>query len=348
MDKDSFRSIQSVGRNQLINELLEDGPEPEHPLVKGPGDDAAVISRGTGKDGETDILELLSSETYMEGVDFDLTYTPLHHLGYKVASAAVSDIYAMNGTPDLLLVNLAVPNKLSVDMLREIYRGIHAAGQDYGTQVAGGDLGASHRLLNLSVTAAGTVPAERVRYRSGASEDEAICVSGDLGGAIAGLRILMREKEFWQEQGEQQAFQPDLEEYEYVVGRQLVPAARRDVLEALGKAGLLPGALTDVSQGLVASLRQVAEASGLGCYVYQAALPVALDTRAVADEMKEEADKYALFGGEDYEMLFTLPEGEVEMLAEHFEDFVVVGKITADPGVTMQTAEGETVRLEEE
>lgn len=341
MDNDSFRTIQSLGRSELIGELAEGEKVSREELLCGIGDDAAVVRRGEGRVG------LLSSETFMEGVDFDLTYTPLHHLGYKLVTAAVSDIFAMNGHPEFLLVNLAVPNKLSVDMLTEVYRGIYAAGEDYGTQVAGGDLGASHQLLNVSVTAAGSAEESRVTYRRGAAEDEAICLSGDLGGAIAGLRILMREKEFWEEQGGQQSFQPDLEEYEYVVRRQLVPLARQDLVRSMEELDLMPGAMMDVSQGLVSSLQQLEEASGLGSYIYQAALPVALDTRRVADEMKEEADKYALYGGEDYEMLFTLPEERVEKLGEHFNDFVVIGKITAEPGVTMQTGEGDVVQFGE-
>lgn len=341
MENDSFRTIQSLGRGELIRELEEGEKVDREELLRGIGDDAAVVEREEGH------LELLSSETFMEGVDFDLTYVPLHHLGYKLVTAAVSDIYAMNGRPELLLVNLAVPNKLSVDMLKEVYRGIHAAGSDYGAQVAGGDLGASHRLLNVSVTAAGSVESGRICYREGASEGDAICVSGDLGGAIAGLRILMREKEFWEEQGEQQAFQPELEEYEYVVQRQLVPVARRDLVESFEEEGMVPGSMMDVSQGLVSSLRQLGEASGRGSHIYQAALPIALDTRRVADEMKEEADKYALYGGEDYELLFTLSEEETERLGETFNDFVVVGRITDEPGVKMQTAEGDLVQFDE-
>lgn len=338
MTEDSFRTILSVGRAELIDELNEDAQVTRKEVVKGIGDDAAVVRRG----GER--MELLSSESFMEGVDFDLTYTPLHHLGYKVVTAAVSDIYAMNGSPDLVLLNLAVPNKLSVEMLREIYRGVHAACADYTVQLAGGDLAASHQLLSISVTATGTVEEDRITWRKGAAPDDAVCLSGDLGGAIAGLRILMREKEFWEEH-QQDAFQPDLGDYEYPVRRQLVPVARHDLTALFEEHEIVPSSMIDVSQGLVSSLKDLGRASGLGSYIYQATLPVALETRQVADEMKEDVDKYALYGGEDYELLFTLPEADVERLEEVFNDFVIIGKIVEEPSVKMQNAEGDVIEF---
>lgn len=341
MDKDSFRTIESLGREALIGELAEGAPELQDPLLKGIGDDAAVLQQQEDKFG------LLTSETFMEGVDFDLTYTPLHHLGYKVVSAAVSDIYAMNGTPEIVLVNLAVPNKLSVDMLKEIYRGLYAAGNDYRVQVAGGDLTASHRILSVSITCYGVVEHDKLIEREGAGEQDAICVTGDLGGAIAGLRILMREKELW-EQEENDTFQPDLEGYEYVVKRQLVPVARKDFIDTINHREIYPTSMIDVSQGLVSDLSQLMNASQKGAFIYQAAIPIALETRKVADEMREDVDRYALYGGEDLELLFTLPEEDVETLAEHANDFAVIGRVThQDQGVKMQTAEGDVVEFGE-
>src|SRR5699024_10069739 len=176
MDKESFKTIESLGRSELINELMEHNATSSDVVIRGYGDDSAVLSGGEEH-------QLLSSESFMEGVDFDLTYVPLHHLGYKMATAAVSDIYAMNGAPRAVLVNLSVPNKMSVDMLKEIYRGIGAAGKDYEFQIAGGDLAASHRTLGVSISCYGSVSGEKVVYRSGAREGDAICVTGDLGGA---------------------------------------------------------------------------------------------------------------------------------------------------------------------
>ncbi len=321
---------------------MEDSKVSRERVRRGVGDDAAVLSPGDGR------LTLWTSETFMEGVDFDLVYTPLHHLGYKLAVTVISDIYAMNGKPETLLVNLALPNKLSVDMVKEIYRGIHACGEEHNFQVVGGDLTASHRILAVSISCQGSVSEERITYRKGAAEGDAICVTGDLGGAIAGLRVLMREKKHWEET-EQQQFQPDLDEYEYVVSRQLVPVARKDFIEALEEQSVIPSSMIDVSQGLVSELGHLTEESATGALIYQAALPIALETRRVADEMKEDVDKYGLYGGEDLEMLFTLSEEQVEDFAGEFSDITVIGKISSDfEGPVMQTGEGEMVQFREE
>lgn len=342
MDKSEFRSIQSIGRFELIKELTQESTVSHEHVKKGVGDDAAVISAAN------DECTLLTSETFMEGVDFDLTYMPLHHLGYKVLSSTVSDIYAMNGYPDVALVNLAVPNKLSVDMLKQIYKGIYAAGEDYNIQIVGGDLTAAHQTLSISISCTGSVKNDKITYRSGAKQDDAICITGDLGGAIAGLRVLMREKEYWKEMEGEEAFQPELEGYEYVVKRQLLPSARFDLVDLLYKHEIQPHAMIDITQGLVSELKQLTESSGYGAHIYQAALPIALDTRSVADEMKEDVDKYALYGGEDLELLFTIPENMMNKHSELFEDVTVIGKITGrNEGVRMQTAEGDMVQFEE-
>lgn len=335
MDKESFRTIASLGRDELIKELMEHNTVTLDRVVQGCGDDSTVLENKEG-------YQLLSSESFMEGVDYDLTYVPLHHLGYKIATAAVSDIYAMNGMPRVVLVNLSVPNKISVDMLKEVYRGIGTAGKDYAFQIAGGDLTASHQTLGINISCYGEVSRNKVIYRKGARAGDAICVTGDLGGATAGLRILMREKKFWEEQNQQQAFQPDLSDYEYVVRRQLVPVARKDFIEQLADLNLSPSSMIDLTQGLVSELKHIAGASDVGAYFYQAALPISLDTRSVADEMKEDVDKYALYGGEDFELMFTLPEQKVEKLADEFSDFTVIGKITGpSEGIRMQKAEGD-------
>lgn len=334
MDNQNFRTIQSIGRNELIDELMEHSVTEHSSVVKGYGDDAAVLK-------SDEKFNLLSSESFMEGVDFDLTYVPLHHLGYKVATAAVSDIYAMNGEPEVVLVNVAVPNKISVDMLKEIYRGLGAASKDYGFQIVGGDLTASHQILGISISCYGSASKQKITYRKGAAVDDAICITGDLGGSIAGLRILMREKKFWEEQDSQEAFEPDLNDYEYVVKRQLVPLARKDLIRNLSALKIVPSSMIDVTQGLVSELKHLTKASEVGAYIYQATLPIALDTRQVADEMQEDVDKYALYGGEDFELLFTLPEKEVEKVADELEDFVIIGKITEKgEGIRMQQAEG--------
>lgn len=335
MENKSFQTIESLGREELIDELMEHSGVPREAVVRGYGDDCAVLK--SGKE-----YRLLSSESFMEGVDFDLTYVPLHHLGYKVATAAVSDIYAMNGHPEVILVNLSVPNKMSVDMLKEVYRGMGAAGVDYEFQIAGGDLTASHQTLGISICCYGRVPKQKVVYRKGARAGDALCVTGDLGGAAAGLRILLREKKFWEEQEQQQAFQPDLADYEYVVRRQLVPVARKDFIELLADLNITPTSMIDLTQGLLSDLKHLAGASEAGAYFYQAAIPISPDTRRVADEMKEDVDKYALYGGEDFELMFTMTEKQVDKLRDEFSDFSVIGKVTGyKEGIRMQRAEGD-------
>ncbi|HLR31772.1 MAG TPA: thiamine-phosphate kinase [Fodinibius sp.] len=337
MGKESFRTVQSLGREALIGELMEHNIVEKESVIYGTGDDACVLGSESDEN-----YRLLTTESFMEGVDFDLSYVPLHHLGYKIATAAVSDIYAMNGRPEVVLVNLAVPNKLSVDMLKEIYRGLGTAGKEYNFQITGGDLTASHQVLGISISCYGSVGSEQVIYRKGARPGDAICITGDLGAAAAGLRILMREKKYWEEQEDQQPFQPDLQDYEYVVKRQLVPTARKDLVNQLEGSSIRPNAMIDLTQGLVSELKHLAGASEVGIYFYEAALPIGLDTRGVADEMKEDVDKYALYGGEDYELMFTLPEEETEALTDLYSDFTVIGKVTSEEeGIAMQRAEGD-------
>lgn len=342
MQESNFRTIQSLGRNALIKELTEGSTINKQEVVQGVGDDTAVIN---GSEGSS---ILLTSETFMEGVDFDLTYTPLHHLGYKILSATVSDIYAMNGHPETALINLAVPNKLSVDMLKQIYKGIYAAGEDYDVQIVGGDLTASHQTLSIGISCTGKADSNCITYRKGAKVGDAICVSGDLGSALAGLRILMREKQFWQD-NEQTNFQPELEEYEYVVQRQLLSKARKDIIELLDEINVKPSSMIDITQGLASEIKQIADASNVGMQLYQAALPIALETRSVANEMKEDVDKYALYGGEDLELLFTLPEKIMKKYAEQLKGITVIGKVVSpEEGIKMQTAEGDLVHFEED
>ena len=335
--EDQFKTIQSLGRKGLISQLSKYQGTVNANVLKSIGDDAAVVSVG---DSTT---KLISVDTFIEGVDFDLVYTPFQHLGYKIVSTSVSDIYAMNGRPTALLVSLALPNRLSVQMIDDLYVGIDAACKKNGTQLVGGDLTANHNHLVISVTVYGEAEKEKICYRSEAKLNDAICVTGDVGGALAGLRVLMREKKYWEEMGSD-TNQPDLKGYEYVVRRQLMPEARLDFIQALNDYNIKPTAMIDITKGIANEVTELCEASGLGGQLFQAALPVALETRRVADEMEEDVDKYALFGGEDLELLFTLPEKDVEKFAKNFNDFVVIGRMIAkEAGMFIQTAEGDTV-----
>ncbi len=338
---DSFQTIQSIGSKALLDKITGYDAFKHPNVVQSIGDDAAVIKEDSGS------LTLLSSDTYVEGVDFDLTYTPFNHLGYKIMSAGISDIYAMNGIPEVVLVNVAIPNRISVQMVEDLYGGLYSAGQKHEVEIAGGDLKANHANLVISISVYGRVDKKHITYRSGAKKGDAICVTGDVGGALAGLRILMREKKFWEEHGDE-SIQPELGDYQFVVKRQLVPEARKDLIETLREHNIIPTSMIDVTKGLVSEVNSVAEASDLGAHIYQAALPIAIETRQVADEMQEDVDRYALFGGEDLELMFTLSEKEVEKFVNHFNDFVVIGRmIPKEEGMKMQTAEGDIVSFDD-
>jgi len=340
MDTNDFQQIKDLGFSSLIEKFKNYTGEKREEIEQGIGDDASLYKEKEGN------LTAASSELFLEGIHFDVTYTPLHHLGYKLVTAAVSDVYAMNSKPVQILVSLAIPNKYSVQMIEQLYKGIDRACTDYQIQLSGGDTTASHQVLAISVTVLGTSPKENIILRSGAHHEDVICVTGDLGSAIAGLRILMREKKEWQQQ-ESEQFQPELEPYEFVVQRQLVPKARNDFADVLSKRDVRPSSLIDVTQGLIADLKEIAKSSGLGAEIYSPAVPIALETRNVADEMKEDVDKYAFYGGEDYEMLFTLREPEVEKLKADFEDFSVIGKMSNEYNeLRINTGEDRTIQFD--
>lgn len=340
MESNDFQQIKDLGFSSLIEKFTNYTGEQREEIKQGIGDDTSLYREQSGN------VTAASSEIFLEGIHFDITYTPLHHLGYKLITAAVSDVYAMNSEPIQVLVSLAVPNKYSVQMIEQLYKGIDQACSDYNVQLTGGDTTASHQILAVSVSVLGSSKEENVILRSGAHHDDVICVTGDLGSAIAGLRILMREKKEWQEQ-ESEQFQPELEPYEYVVQRQLVPQARHDFAKVLSNWNDKPSSLIDVTQGLIADLKEIAKNSGLGAEIYSPAVPIALETRNVADEMKEDVDKYAFYGGEDYEMLFTLKESQVEKLKAEFEDFSVIGKMSNEFNeLKINTGEDRTIQFD--
>lgn len=340
MESKDFQQIKELGFSSLIDKFKNYSGKQREEILKGIGDDASLFSETAGN------VTSASSEIFLEGVHFDVTYTPLHHLGYKIVTSAVSDIYAMNSRPLQLLIDLAIPNKYSVQMIEQIYKGIDKACSDYNIQLTGGDTTASHQILAISATALGTARKEKLIYRNGAKDGDVICITGDLGAAIAGLRILMREKKEWKDQDGEQ-FQPNLQPYEYVVQRQLVPVARYDFIEALARSDDKPSSMIDVTQGLIADLKEIAKQSDLGAEIFSPAVPISLETREVADEMKEDVDKYAFYGGEDYEILFTLKEPQVEKLKAEFDDFSVIGKLTNDFNqIRINTGEDRTIEFD--
>lgn len=341
MATEDFQQIKDLGFSSLIKKFKSYTGEQRKEIVKGIGDDASLYKEQQGN------VTATSAEIFLEGIHFDITYTPLHHLGYKLITAAVSDIYAMNSEPVQVLVSLAVPNKYSVQMIEQLYKGLDRACKDYGVQLTGGDITASHQMLAVSVTVSGSSKRDDIIYRNSAKPDDVICVTGDLGSAIAGLRILMREKKEWQSQENGDQFQPELEHYEYVVQRQLVPVARKDFIKKLSEWDDKPSSMIDVTQGLIADLKEIAKQSNLGAEIYSPAVPISLETRNIADEMKEDVDKYAFYGGEDYEMLFTLKEPQVEKLKAEFDDFSVIGKMSNEFNeLRINTGEDRTIQFD--
>lgn len=340
MANEEFQSIQDYGLPLFKNDIAGFTGVERDEVSTGLGDDSSVLETKGGQSVTT------STEIFLEGVHFDLTYTPFHHLGYKLVTAAVSDIYAMNIEPVHLHMDVAAPNRYSVQMLKDLYKGVDAACKDYNIQLAGTDVTASHQILVLSATATGLGNKEKVVRQSGAKQDHIICVTGDLGAAIAGLRILLREKSAWKEGG-QNHFQPDLGDYEYVVQRQLVPKARKDLLKGFQKSGITPSSLTDVTRGVVNDLQQIGKQSEMGIEIYSPAIPISYEVRNVADEMQEDVDKYAFYGGEDYEMAFTISEEEVEKLKADFDDFSVIGKmVEKEKQFIINTGEGRTIKFD--
>jgi thiamine-monophosphate kinase len=315
--------LSALGEFGLIDHLTAGLKTFHSSTLKGVGDDAAVIDHG-------DYVTLVSKDLLVEGVHFDLTYTPLRHLGYKAAVVNISDIVAMNGTATQMLVGISVSNRFSVEALDELYAGIRLACEKYKIDLVGGDTTSSVSGLFLSVTVLGRAKKEDVVYRNTAREHDLICVSGDLGGAYIGLLLLEREKQVYKANPE---MQPELEGNDYVLERQLKPEARADVLLKLKEAGVKPTAMIDISDGLASEILHIAKDSGLGCRIYENKIPIDVVTADVATEFKMDPTTAAMNGGEDYELLFTIDVNDFE-------------KVKAIPGIhiighMLEKAEGE-------
>ncbi len=341
MDKEQFQTIHEIGFTALQKKLSHYKGQNREEIHLTAGESASVLNYRPKTEGRI----LSASALYLEGVHFDLVYTPLQYLGHKLLTATLSRIYAMNGFPVLSHVDFAVPNKLSVSMIESICSGFDKTARDTGSGLSIGDITASHQFLGVGVHSSGKVSDAQMVKRDGCKTGDQICVSGDLGAAMAGLRILLREKKSWQESGENK-FKPDLQEYEYVVQRQLMPEARADFIERLRESSVKPTSMIELSRGLLNEVQLLMEASQTGCEIYTPSVPISLETRKVADEMKEDVDKYAFYGGEDYEMLFTLRPEQVEKLKADFEDFTVIGEVRDKAhGIKLHTGEGKAVDI---
>lgn len=298
--------ISSLGEFGLIDRLTKDMPPKQSSTHVAVGDDAAVLDYP-----DTEVL--ITTDMLLENVHFDLTYVPLKHLGYKSAVVNFSDIYAMGGTPRQITVSLGISKRFTVEHIEELYSGIRLACEIYGVDIVGGDTCSSHQGLVISVTCIGDAPRGTAIRRSGAKPNDIICVSGDLGAAYMGLQVLEREKVA---SAGQKDFQPDFAGKEYIIERQLKPEARRDVIENLAKAGIKPTAMMDVSDGLSSELLHICKQSGVGCRVYEDRIPIDYQTALMAEELNMNLVTAALNGGEDYELLFTVPLGMHDKLAE--------------------------------
>ena len=298
MEKKRRTEIAELGEFGLID-LLTSGFEPTNDsTLRAAGDDAAVILPPAGE------AVLCSTDLLTEGVDFDLTYFPLKHLGYKAVTVAGSDILAMNARPSQLMVSLGVSAKMSVEALQELYEGIAFACREQGIDLVGGDTKASVTGLVLSLTAAGHAPKERIVSRGGAQQNDLICISGNLGAAYMGLRLLEREKRVL---ADVENPEPKFGGYEYLLEKYLKPRLRRDIVDALAEEGIVPTSMIDLSDGLASDLLQICKASKCGARIYLDRIPIAKQTYALAEELHADPVVAALNGGEDHELLFTVP-----------------------------------------
>lgn len=304
--------IAELGEFGLIRHLTEDIQTRNAETLRGVGDDCAVMQF------EPSRRVLVTTDMLMEGIHFDLQYTPLRHLGYKSAMVNLSDIYAMNGRPRQMTVSLALSKRFTVDDLEQFYAGLRDACERCSCDIVGGDTTTSLTGLAISITCIGDVEADKVVYRSGAQVNDLICVSGDLGAAYMGLQLLEREKSVYnalvreaRQKGQDPSmlppFEPDFAGREYLLERQLRPEARRDIIEALASEGIVPTAMMDISDGLSSELLHICQQSNVGCRVYEERIPLDYQTAVVAEEMNFNVVTAALNGGEDYELLFTVP-----------------------------------------
>lgn len=329
--------IATLGEFGLIDHLTE-GIKPMHAsTLKGIGDDAAVLSYPIDKQ------VLVTTDLLLEGVHFDLVYTPLKHLGYKAAVVNFSDIYAMNGTPKQITVSLGVSKRFSVEDMEQLYAGIRLACENYNVDIVGGDTTSSLTGLTISITCIGEADKEKVVYRNGAQETDLICVSGNLGAAYMGLQLLEREKKVLT--GADKDVQPDFAGREYILERQLKPEARKDIIEKLAEAGIQPTSMMDISDGLSSELMHICKQSNKGCRVYEEHLPIDYQTAAMAEEFNMNLTTCALNGGEDYELLFTVPLACHEKVKE-ISDIRLIGHITkSELGCALVTRDGQEFEL---
>ena len=337
--------ISELGEFGLIDRLTSDIKLTNASTLLGAGDDCAIL----GYDGTT--RQLVTTDLLLEGIHFDLVYTPLRHLGYKAVMVNLSDVYAMNGTPRQITVSLGIDKRLQVEDIEELYAGMRLACERHKVDLVGGDTSSSVTGLTISITCIGEAPENDIVRRSGAKPTDLICCSGNLGAAYLGLQLLEREKAIYFQQLKEgklspdTPFQPEFSGREYLLERFLKPEARRDIIDALRKAGIVPTSMMDISDGLSSELLHICKASHVGCRLYEERIPLDYQTAAAAEELNLNVSTCALNGGEDYELLFTVPLALHETI-EQLDDIKVIGHITdADDGAVMVARGGSEMTL---
>ena len=337
MSNQSGTPLSSLGEFGLIDHLSKNIKLKHKSTIKGVGDDAAVIDSSKGK-------MVITTDLLLEGIHFNLIYTPLKHLGYKAVVVNLSDVYAMNAEPQQITVSIGLSSKMNLEAIDELYEGILLACEKYNVDLVGGDTTTSLTGLTICITAIGMVHHNKTVYRNGAHSNDLICVSGNLGAAYMGLQLLEREKEVFKVDPESQ---PDFSGFEYVLERQLKPEARQDIIVFLEKINVIPTSMIDISDGLSSELLHICKQSKVGCRIYEDKIPIDHTTSLIADEMGINPIVAALNGGEDYELLFTISLDDYEKFqGEHNIDIFAIGHITdASKGSCLVTNAGQEVDL---
>ncbi len=330
MDQQKRTEIGTLGEFGLIEHLTKGKKLIDKSTVLGIGDDAAILNH-------EGLQTVVTTDMLLEGIHFDLMYTPLKHLGYKAVVVNLSDIYAMNAKPRQITVSIGISNRFSVEAVEEIYEGIYAACEFYGVDLVGGDTCSSRQGLVISITALGTGIAEKITRRSTAKVGDIVCITGDLGAAYLGLQILEREKQLFLDNPD---IQPELGTHDYLLKRQLKPEARKDMVELFEKNQLLPTAMMDISDGLASDLMHLCKQSGVGAFIEEDGVPIHPDAQMAAINFKLDPITCALSGGEDYELLFTIDSGDLEKI-RFLPDIYIAGEIVPrEDGLTLHTKGG--------
>jgi len=324
------KDVNDLGEFGLIKHLTKDIKIEQPSTMLGIGDDAAVIKNG-------DDMTVISTDMMVEGIHFSLVYSPLKHLGYKAVVTNLSDIYAMNAVPHQITVSLAISNRFSIAALEELYEGVKSACKLYNVDLIGGDTTSSNKGLIISITAIGTAKQEDLVFRSGAKPGDILCVSGDLGAAYLGLQILERERQLYEAHP---GVQPDLDDQKYLIGRQLKPEARGDVIDNFKKFKLKPTSMIDISDGLSSEVFHICESSGVGAFVEEGKLPIHPEAEQMALKFQLDPITCALSGGEDYELLFTVDEDELEKIRFMPDVFIIGDIVDKSDGITLHTTGG--------